>query len=171
MKDFDTEEIKKILRKVKDPEIPSVDIVGLGIVRQIDLQNDNLIVSITPTYSGCPAMDIIESDIKKELLDSGFHNVTIEHIISPPWTTEWMEDETKDALRLAGIAPPLEVSTTDDIEKLVQLPSQKNAEKIVPCPFCSSDETTKRSEFGSTACKAIYYCNSCQQPFDYFKAF
>ncbi|MGE5400430.1 MAG: 1,2-phenylacetyl-CoA epoxidase subunit PaaD [Ignavibacteriales bacterium] len=155
------EEILKYLSLVKDPEIPAVNIVELGIVRNVRQEEDKTIVEITPTYSGCPAMKLIQDEILAALREKGFENVTIEVVYSPAWTTDWMSKETKEKLRQYGIAPPVDNAgdaLTMDYEK-------------VSCPYCNSTDTQMRSRFGSTACKSLYYCNSCNQPFEYFKSF
>lgn len=153
----------EILREVKDPEIPVLDVVELGIVRNVDVTEDHVRIDITPTYSGCPAIRAIENDIVATLAAHGVANATVRTVYSPAWTTDWLSAETKEKLRVAGIAPPGPV----EIEPLVML---KRAPSAVVCPYCGSSDSEERSEFGSTACKSIHYCNSCHQPFDRFKA-
>ena len=149
------------LREIPDPEIPVITIVDLGIVRNVIVKDNSVLVEITPTYSGCPAYEPIERDIISKLIEQGFENVEIKKTLSPAWTTDWMNDEAKEKLRKYGIAPP-EKSTSD---KNVLLSKMKN----IVCPHCGSDKTEMISMFGSTACKAIYRCNNCTEPFDYFK--
>lgn len=153
------EKVWDILRSVNDPEIPVLSVLDLGIVRDVKLHNDLVEVIITPTYSGCPAMDFIGMNIKKALSDNGFNNIKITHQLSPAWTTDWMTEEGKEKLKAFGIAPP--VSKTFDQNYLENLQ--------VECPHCQSLNTKVISEFGSTACKALYKCNDCGEPFDYFK--
>jgi ring-1,2-phenylacetyl-CoA epoxidase subunit PaaD len=157
-----TDAILELLREVKDPELPMLDVVELGIVRDVHATDDGVQIDITPTYSGCPAIKAIENDIIEMLGAHGVPNVTVRTVYSPAWTTDWMGDEAKEKLRAAGIAPPGRVEQ----EPLVSL---RRAPRAVVCPYCGSSDSEERSEFGSTACKAIHYCNSCQQPFDRFK--
>jgi len=157
-------DIKELLKGVKDPEIPLVNIVGMGIVRDVELFDDNQIkVRITPTYSGCPAMNVIKEDIVTHLNKQGFYNVVIETVLSPAWTTDWMDEETRENLVLSGIAAPEKREDGDDVFVILK-PDPK-----ISCPFCKSKDTIKKSQFGATACKALYFCNSCSQPFEYFK--
>jgi ring-1,2-phenylacetyl-CoA epoxidase subunit PaaD len=153
------ERIWKILYSVNDPEIPVLSVVDLGIIRDVKIGNEVLEVVITPTYSGCPAMDLIGMNIRNTLLKNGFDKLKITHQLSPAWTTDWMTEEAKEKLKSYGIAPPS--SKTFDKNYLQNLPVQ--------CPHCHSMNTSLISQFGSTACKAIYQCNDCREPFDYFK--
>jgi ring-1,2-phenylacetyl-CoA epoxidase subunit PaaD len=156
------EELLKILSTVCDPEIPVLNIVEMGIVRDVEFIGKSVRVDITPTYSGCPAMKVIQDDIVSALGAKGYHSVSVNTIYSPAWTSDWMDDATKQKLKGYGIAPPESSSS----KVIVLLPSKN---EIVPCPFCESSETELRSAFGSTACKSFYYCNSCKQPFEHFK--
>lgn len=164
-------QIFEYLREVTDPEIPALDIVAMGIVREVHLFEESprkIKIDITPTYSGCPAMKVIEDDIKSALKNRGFDQVSIEIVLTPSWTTDWMTEEGKRKLKSSGIAPPKTGAESD----LVSISSRNpDSQDKVECPFCDSKNTEKRSEFGSTACKAIYFCKNCLQPFDYFKAF
>ncbi len=162
------EDVLELLKAVKDPELPVVDIVELGIVRDVAIDGDAVRVDVTPTYSGCPAMQVIEHDIVERLEMRGFTNVTVRSVFSPPWTTDWISDATKRKLREYGIAPPVDVAEADGVDQLVTI---RRSRPTVECPYCGSANTEEKSEFGSTACKAIHYCKSCQQPFDYFKSF
>lgn len=154
--------ILNILSEIPDPEIPVITIVELGVIRNINLLSDRSIeVSITPTYSGCPAMKQIEDDVRKKLKESGFTDIKINTIYSPPWTTDWITTEAKEKLRQYGIAPP--EHSTSDKSWLTGKP------KVVACPRCKSNNTKLISQFGSTACKALYQCQDCLEPFDYFK--
>lgn len=146
------------LREVQDPELPAVSIVDLGIVRDVRCCGETVEVDITPTYSGCPAQEVIERDARGALGAAGFPDATVNTVLSPAWSTDWITPEGRAALSALGIAPP---GPTSD---LVSLPVV-----IVRCPLCGSDTTERLSEFGSTACKALYRCLSCREPFDYFK--
>lgn len=164
-----TTQILQLLHEVKDPEIPMIDVVELGIVRDVALEGDAVRVDITPTYSGCPAMQVIEREIVSTLRSNGFDNVIVNTIYSPAWTTDWLSDETKQKFREYGIAPPTGSSAfTGGIAELVSL---RRAKATIECPYCRSSNTIEKSEFGSTSCKSIHFCNSCHQPFDHFKAF
>ena len=154
-------EIKKVLIQVADPEIPVLTIEDLGILRNIEWIGDQLIITITPTYSGCPAMKMIETEIYVTLKKEGYENVLVESVLSPAWTTDWMSEEGRKKLEEFGIAPPLHASA----DKNVLLGKNKH----IRCPRCKSENTEMKSQFGSTACKALYVCNDCKEPFDYFK--
>lgn len=149
------------LEEVTDPEIPVLSVIDLGVVRHVDVSGERPVVKITPTYSGCPAMNEIEQNILKVLQERGIDDVKVETVLSPPWTTDWMTEEGKEKLRQYGIAPP-EGSSAD---KSVLFGKPKE----VKCPHCGSRNTEMISQFGSTACKALYKCKDCQEPFDYFK--
>ncbi len=159
------DELLDALREVKDPELPVVDIVELGIVRDVAIDGDSVRVDVTPTYSGCPAMLVIEQDIVDALSAKGFPQVKVKNVFSPAWTTDWLSAETNEKLRGYGIAPP--AIAAGEVGGLVML----RRRATVACPYCGSSNTEEKSEFGSTACKAIHFCNSCNQPFDYFKPF
>jgi ring-1,2-phenylacetyl-CoA epoxidase subunit PaaD len=152
------EYIYSLLAKVNDPEVPVLSILDLGIVRDIVFENDLIIIKITPTYSGCPAMGVIATSIKFELIANGITNFKIEEVLSPAWTTDWMTEAGKQKLISYGIAAP-QYSTKEN-------PENKLA---VPCPQCKSMDTKVISEFGSTSCKSLYKCNECLEAFDYFK--
>lgn len=153
------------LEEVTDPEIPVLNVVEMGIVRSVEFIGDELIVKITPTYSGCPAMNAIETEIHKKLKEEGIQSVKVLTDYKETWTTDWMTDQAKQKLQEYGIAPPKKSGENSE-DFLIGL---KNSQKIVPCPYCESTDTELQSEFGSTACKAQYYCNHCDQPFEYFK--
>ena len=152
------------LEEVIDPEIPVLNVVEMGIVRNVQFDGDQLVVKITPTYSGCPAMNAIEAEIRKKLKEKSFDDFDVKTDFSESWTTDWMTDHAKQKLKEYGIAPPEKTETDDDF-----LASLKSKNKIIPCPFCDSLETELQSEFGSTACKSQYYCHGCSQPFEHFK--
>ena len=153
------------LGEVPDPEIPVLSIVDLGIVREVELHPFDysmVTIRITPTYSGCPAMDMMGTQIRMILLEKGFRHINIETILSPAWTTEWMSSAGKEKLKIYGIAPPNDMQQVCHTELFQQ-------DEAVECPRCKSYNTRMISQFGSTACKALYQCNSCLEPFDYFK--
>ena len=163
------EEIWAWLDSVSDPEIPILSVVDLGIVRDVRWIEENristatderelvptVVVTVTPTYSGCPAMAVIKNDIQRALLQRGISRVSFETQLSPAWTTDWMTERGRKRLHEYGIAPPE--------------PQAANPSTLIPCPRCGSSDTRLVSRFGSTPCKAFYICNSCLEPFDYFK--
>ena len=154
----------EIIAQVPDPEVPVLSVVELGIVRDVAVSDaGEVTVIVTPTYSGCPAMRAIEDDIVAALAEHGFPRTTVRTTYTPAWTTDWMSAEAKAKLKSYGIAPPSRATG----QSLVQL---VRASVSVTCPYCDSHDTERRSEFGSTACKAIHFCRSCRQPFEEFKA-
>jgi ring-1,2-phenylacetyl-CoA epoxidase subunit PaaD len=160
------QELWKILQEVKDPEIPVLTIIDLGIVRSVknvlSPDGENCIeIVITPTYSGCPAMDVISMDIRLKLLEKGFKNISIKQQLSPAWTTDWITAEGKQQLKQYGIAPP-NPKQQFCIEDMFH-------QEVVECPRCNSYHTELISQFSSTACKAMYRCQECKEAFDYFK--
>lgn len=152
--------------EVKDPEVPVLSVVELGIVRDVSsgTAGEGTTVTVTPTYSGCPAMREIEEEIVGALERHGLGPVTVKTVYSPAWTTDWIPEEAREKLRKYGIAPP--GRATDDT--LVQIVGRRR--EAVACPYCGSADTVLKSEFGTTACKSILVCNSCRQPFEQFKA-
>ena len=157
--------VLEVLGTVPDPEVPVISVVELGIVRDVSVAPDDAVtVTITPTYSGCPAMFEIEKDIRSALAEAGASRVEVRTVLAPAWTTDWIGPEAREKLRAYGIAPPGRAEQGG----LITL---ARARTPVKCPFCGSGDTRLQSEFGSTACKAIHVCNSCRQPFDEFKAF
>lgn len=154
------QKLLEILKTVSDPEIPVLSIIDMGVVRSAKIVNEIVEVQITPTYSGCPAMDEIADDIKLAFKQNGY-NAKVELILSPAWTTDWITAEGRLALEKYGIASPL--SADADKEALL------GNKKIVKCPQCGSFNTKLVSQFGSTACKALFQCDDCLEPFDYFK--
>lgn len=144
---------------VEDPELPFLTVHDLGILRAVRLEGEVIVASVSPTYSGCPAVSVIEQSIEQALQQAGF-SARIERVMTPPWSTQWITDEGRKKLLENGIAPPVEQSTT--------MPLLFGAQ-MVACPLCESSETQKISEFGSTPCKSQYRCNSCGEPFDHFK--
>lgn len=161
---FTRDEILAILEGVPDPEVPVLSIVDLGIVRDVELAADGVTIVITPTYSGCPAMRVIEDDIVRALGDHGIEHARIRTVYSPPWTTDWLSADAKRRLEEYGIAPPGRVESQAEL-----VPLRRRASEV-RCPFCRSTRTRERSEFGSTACKSLWYCEECRQPFEAFKA-
>lgn len=158
--DVASPEIEEILRSVSDPEIPVLSIMDMGIVRKVEQEGEVYKIDITPTYSGCPAMDTIGDDIKAAFKNEGLQ-AEINLVLSPAWTTDWITERGKAALEKYGIAAPREAS----VDKAVLLGEKNQLE----CPRCGSKDTKMVSRFGSTACKALFQCNDCHEPFDYFK--
>lgn len=157
---INTTKVWEILESVSDPEIPVLSIVDLGVVREVIALEDKVMVHITPTYSGCPAMNMIEMEIRTALLEKGINN-DVKLVLSPAWTTDWMSVKGKQKLKAYGIAPPQDEDIS--IDTLFGKPDQ------IECPHCNSKKTELISQFGSTACKALYRCKDCLEPFDYFK--
>ena len=175
----------QLLESLTDPEIPVVTLRELGILRDVRSVlaqdgSEQLEVVITPTYSGCPAMGQIEDDVRNLLNEHGFHGRVVTQL-APAWTTDWMTSEAKDKLRAYGIAPPhsgadhdcLTQGNTSIVQFAARSASNPGRHELlaVPCPQCGSDNTTETSHFGSTACKALYRCLDCMEPFDYFKPY
>ncbi len=154
------ETILSWLEEVCDPEIPVLSLADLGVLRDVEYLNNEWLITITPTYSGCPAMKTMEADVVAKLKEKGVDDLRVELVLSPAWTTDWLSEEGRKKLRSFGIAPP-----EDEVDKSVLFA----APTVVPCPKCGSRETKMVSQFGSTACKAHYKCLSCLEPFDYFK--
>ena len=154
--------IWELLNKIPDPEVPAISIVDLGVVRSVSVKNEMVEVAITPTYTGCPALKEMENQIRKSLLEVGVA-VEIKLIYKPAWTTDWMSEATKQKLKEYGIAPPEKIT----FEHLHPFGNPNKA--IIKCPFCNSENTALTSQFGSTACKALYFCDGCHQPFEHFK--
>ncbi|MDB5230398.1 MAG: paaJ [Chitinophagaceae bacterium] len=154
--------IWQLLESVCDPEVPVLSVIDLGIIRNIEIENDKVIVTITPTYTGCPAMDVISMSIRMALLEKGFKNIQIKSVLSPAWTTDWVSEKGKEKLAAYGIAPP-------NTKQVVCSPDAFAEEEAIQCPRCRSYHTKLVSQFGSTACKALYQCEDCKEPFDYFK--
>ena len=164
------------LGQVMDPEVPVVSIVDLGILRDVQWQDSpeaTCIVTVTPTYSGCPATEVIAQSIRDALIARGVGKVEVRTQLSPAWTTDWMTLQGREALRAYGIAPPAARAASSDGSQVIDIAalmsSKASGKVIVPCPQCDSRKTRLLSQYGSTACKALYQCNSCLEPFDYFK--
>ena len=170
-----SDEIKQIiwniLETVSDPEVPVLSVIDLGVVRDLIINPTPLIegqggwgieILVTPTYTGCPAMDVMKINIRMALLQEGFTDIKITQVLSPAWTTDWMSEQGKEKLKAYGIAPP-------QYKQAVCTPDSFQEEEAIQCPLCNSYHTRLVSQFGSTACKALYQCNDCKEPFDYFK--
>jgi len=151
----------EVVATVTDPELPMVTLAELGIVRGVRETVDGVLVEITPTYSGCPAMDVIRRDVEDAVRSAGFAAVEVRTVLSPAWTTDWMTETGKAKLTEYGIAPPTGRRAVGGPVALAL---------TVRCPLCGSPDTTELSRFGSTSCKSLWRCNSCKEPFDHFKA-
>jgi ring-1,2-phenylacetyl-CoA epoxidase subunit PaaD len=154
----------EILESVKDPEVPVLSVVELGIVREVQVEGSAVAVTVTPTYSGCPAMHVIEEDIVAALRSGGFTTVEVKTVYAPAWSTDWISDASREKLRAYGIAPPGPVPAA-------QLVPLGRTMRAVSCPYCGSADTSLESEFGATACKSLHTCRNCHQPFEHFKPF
>ena len=154
----------EILAGVADPEIPVVSVVDLGIVREVRAEGAALEITVTPTYSGCPATQVIEASIRRALADAGL-DATVRTSLAPAWTTDWMTAAGREKLARFGIAPP----GTRAADAPVPMRFVRAAPAAVACPHCGAGDTERLAEFGSTACKALYRCRVCREPFDYFK--
>jgi ring-1,2-phenylacetyl-CoA epoxidase subunit PaaD len=158
------EAILAVLDTVMDPEVPVLSVRELGIVRDVEISDADVVtVVVTPTYSGCPAIRIIEDDITGAIRDAGYPDVRVRTELSPPWTTDWIAPPARAKLKTYGIAPPGSAVTGELVQLLRHRPATQ-------CPYCDSHDTELRSEFGSTACKSVHWCRSCRQPFEEFKA-
>ncbi|MFL5203406.1 MAG: 1,2-phenylacetyl-CoA epoxidase subunit PaaD [Microvirga sp.] len=160
----DANQIRSWLADVPDPEVPAVSVMDLGIVRDVQWRDDELVVAITPTYSGCPATSVIAFEIEAALRAKGIDRLRIERRLSPPWTTDWITQEGRQRLQAYGIAPPAETAGgPSPFDRFLR------KDLVIACPRCQSENTERVSEFGSTPCKAQYRCRDCLEPFDYFK--
>lgn len=155
----DEQQVWQLLEQVKDPEIPVVSVVEMGIVRAVKLMETRVQVTMTPTFSGCPALQAMQGAIKNTLLEAGFDGVDIRITHNPPWTSDWITPEARQKLKKFGLAPP--PMHAGSFEVLLM--------ETVNCPYCDSSNTSVKNTFGSTLCRAIYYCNDCQQAFEQFK--
>jgi ring-1,2-phenylacetyl-CoA epoxidase subunit PaaD len=170
-----TQAVWAALDELTDPEIPVVTLREMGILRDVRIDSNAVEVVITPTYSGCPAMEQIHDDIVSTVKALGVA-VRVTTQLAPAWTTDWMTPHARDKLRAYGIAPPALCSQAEPTAKgsssiVLQFSSRAMTRDVVPCPRCSSHDTTETSHFGSTACKSLYKCLSCMEPFDYFKPY
>jgi ring-1,2-phenylacetyl-CoA epoxidase subunit PaaD len=153
-------DVWQALESVKDPEIPVVSVVGMGIVRDVTVSGNRVMVKMTPTFSGCPALDVMRREIAACVRQLGATEVDVETVLYPPWTTDWLSEETRARLKAFGLAPPARHGGLIPITFYEQ----------VSCPYCDSSNTVLKNSFGSTLCRTIYYCQACQQPFEQFKA-
>ena len=159
MSDFSVKQIWDLLEDVKDPEIPVVSVVEMGIVREVELEGKKVVVRMTPTFSGCPALQAIQAEIREHLRASGVAQVEVEVQLSPAWTSDWITPPARQKLRDFGLAPPARTNG------LIGLGTLQPA----VCPYCGSQDTSLKNSFGATLCRAIYVCSSCRQPFEQFK--
>jgi len=154
-------EVWRLLAQVPDPEIPILNVIELGVVRYVrDEHERGIAVGVSPTYTGCPATEVIQASIKARLHQAGFESVRVDSVLAPPWSSDWLTESAREKLREYGIAPPAES---------VDSPRRLFGELQLHCPRCSSSQTRRVSEFASTPCKALYRCSSCLEPFEYFK--
>ncbi|MDH5506599.1 MAG: phenylacetate-CoA oxygenase subunit PaaJ [Anaerolineae bacterium] len=153
------DQIWQALEAVKDPEIPVVSLVEMGIIRDVAFQQDAVVVTMTPTFSGCPALKVMADDITTCLKNLGADDIRIETVFDPPWTSEWIKPAAREKLKGIGLAPP--PRHNGDFQIVLLDP--------VACPYCDSENTSMRNSFGPTPCRMIFYCNNCQQPFEQFK--
>ncbi len=155
----DTQKIYNWIADIPDPEIPVISIADLGMLRKVEYKNKEYVVTITPTYTACPAMKMIEDEIIEKLHGKKVDNVKVDLVYNPAWTTDWINEKAKEKLRKYGISPPQHSSCSKVF----------TSERNICCPRCNSKETEVISKFGSTACKSLYICNSCKETFEYFK--
>ena len=156
-----TEQVWKALAQIPDPEIPVINVVEMGIVRDVRIEGNKAVITMTPTFSGCPALHLIRTQLEQTVRSLGFQEVEVQTVLSPPWSTDWITPEAKERLRRYGIAPPKPSSRQATWIQLEASPT--------PCPRCGSLGTSVKNTFGPTLCKALYVCNSCKEPFEGFK--
>lgn len=159
-KSLTVDEIWQALDEVKDPEIPVVSVVEMGIVRQVELTEEGVVVKMTPTFSGCPALEVMRRDIEARIRDMGVDSVEVETVLNPPWSSDWITAEAREKLRQFGLAPPPRHG--GDLRSVAFL-------DVAVCPRCGSKNTVIKNSFGPTLCRTIWYCNDCQDPFEQFK--
>ena len=157
---------RAVAAAVPDPELPMVTVADLGILRDVAAEGDRLVVTITPTYSGCPALREMAHDLRRRLAASGYAEVTVRTALAPAWSSDWITAEGRRKLRAAGIAPP---HAAPDRSGPVPLTLTRTRSEPVTCPRCGSEVTTQTAAFGATACKALFRCESCREPFEYVK--
>jgi ring-1,2-phenylacetyl-CoA epoxidase subunit PaaD len=158
---MDVEQIWQALEEVKDPEIPVVSVVEMGIVRDVTVDDDGtVVVKMTPTFSGCPALHVMRADIERKVREVGATAVRVETVLDPPWTSDWISDAARQKLKAFGLAPPQKHGGRLEITFY----------ELARCPYCDSADTTLTNSFGPTLCRAIYTCSHCRQPFEQFKA-
>ncbi len=165
--DHDVLQTWELVAQITDPELPVITIEDLGILRSVRVNGTDVTVQITPTYSGCPALEAISDDVRRALTEAGFDHVTVDVVLAPAWTTDWITEHGKDELRRFGIAPPSGRATAGRATAARGGPVRMTLS--VKCPQCDSLHTRELSHFGSTSCKALYECLDCGEPFDYFK--
>jgi ring-1,2-phenylacetyl-CoA epoxidase subunit PaaD len=153
------DQVWEALDEVKDPEIPNVSVIELGLIRQVGYEGQTLIVAMAPTFIGCPALDVMRGAIKEQLLKIGIDRVEVRIVVQPPWTSDWITTEGRKKLKLVGLAPPPQHG--GDLEHFIDASTS--------CPYCESTNTDLKNSFGSTLCRSIYFCNNCTQPFEQFK--
>lgn len=154
------ERIWQALDEVKDPEIPVISVVEMGIIREVDIDLGRVTVKMTPTFSGCPALHVIRANIERQVRGLGVATVRVETVLYPPWSSDWMTVDARQKLKAFGIAPPPMHGGNVEVTFF----------ELADCPYCESENTSVKNDFGPTLCRAIYFCNDCQQPFEQFKA-
>jgi len=159
MASLTTEQVWQALAEVMDPEIPVVSVVEMGIVRAVSVAGNAVIITMTPTFSGCPALEAMKTDIEARVRLAGAELVTVKTVLASPWTSDWITDTARSKLQAFGLAPP--TRHAGNWERLLT--------NAAACPYCGSHNTTLKNSFGPTLCGALYYCNNCQQPFEQFK--
>lgn len=159
MEKLTAEKIWSLLEEIKDPEIPVISVVELGLVRSVGVEDGEVIIAMTPTFIGCPALDVMKSEIERQIRQAGAERVQVKVVYSPPWSTEWITTEGREKLKGFGLSPPPRHAGDIDLALL----------ETAACPYCDSQDTSLKNSFGPTACRAIYFCNSCRQPFEQFK--
>lgn len=160
-----TQTARQAAQSVTDPELPMLTLADLGVLRDVTVEGERVVVAITPTYSGCPAMDTMRDDIEHALRGAGFADVEIRTVLRPAWSSDWITERGRRALAAAGIAPPGPAPRTDGPVPLTLGPSRLR----VPCPLCGGTDTEEVSRFGATACRSLWRCRSCAEPFEHFK--
>jgi ring-1,2-phenylacetyl-CoA epoxidase subunit PaaD len=160
---------RRIAGSVPDPELPMLTVADLGILRAVAVEGGRVVVSITPTYSGCPAIDVIRADVHARLADAGLPGAEIRTVLNPPWSTDWITPAGRRKLAAAGIAPPAAGAARSGVAGPVPLTLTAEPGRVVPCPACGSAETERTAAFGSTACKDLYRCRACAEPFEHMK--
>jgi ring-1,2-phenylacetyl-CoA epoxidase subunit PaaD len=153
------EEVWKLLEEVYDPEIPTVSVVDLGLIRSVGITGSQIKITMTPTFAGCPALEVMRATIGERLQEAGAQDVEVRFILHPPWTTDWITQQGRQKLTAFGLAPP--PVHAGQLEAVLDAPTA--------CPYCSSRNTERKNDFGSTLCRAIYVCRDCRQPFEGFK--
>jgi ring-1,2-phenylacetyl-CoA epoxidase subunit PaaD len=159
MENLTLKKIWQVLDEVKDPEIPVVSVVEMGLIRSVGREGQTILITMTPTFIGCPALNVMQTEIRERLRQSGAQEVKVRVALSPPWSTDWITSQGRDKLRQFGLSPPPRHAGKIDLALL----------EIAACPYCASEDTSLKNSFGPTLCRAIYFCNQCRQPFEQFK--